>query len=129
MKKGDYYCSTGVVLKDVRFDPATKTLTVEVDPAENVKYTIRFVGTKKGFDTAKVPFEIPEEENLALRKGFTYSDQIGATFKTVEGTVASYQAAPDDLYVRAIITSDRTPQYKAVNKPERETAWTQPVGW
>jgi len=129
MKKGDYYCSCGVVLKDVRFDPATKTLTVEVDPAENVKYTIRFVGTKKGFDTNKVPFEIPAEENLALRKGFTYSDQIGATFLTVEGTTASYKMAPDDMYVRAIITSNKAPQYKGTNKPEKETAWTQPVGW
>ena len=109
MKKGDFYSSCGVVLKDVRFDPATKTLTVVVDPAENVKYTIRFVGTKKGFDTTKVPFEIPAEENLALRRGFTYSDQIGATFLTVEGTTASYKMAPEDMYVRAIITSDQAP--------------------
>ena len=129
MKKGEFYSSCGVVLKDVRFDTETKTLTVEVDPAENVKYTIQFVGTKKGFDTNKVPFEIPAEENLALRKGFTYSDQIGATFLTVEGTKASYKMAPEDMYVRAIITSDKVPQYKVINKPETESAWTQPVGW
>ena len=129
MKRGDFYGSTGVVLKDVRFDPTTKTLAVEVDPAENVKYTIRFIGTKKGFDTNKEPFEIPAEGNLPLRKGFTYSDQIGATFQTVEGTAASYKMTPEDLYVRAVITSDRSPKYKGANKPELETAWTQPVGW
>jgi len=129
MKNGDFYSSSGVVLKDVRFDPATRMLTVEVDPAENVQYTIRFVGTKRGFDPTKVPFEIPAEENLALRKGFTYSDQIGATFLTVEGTTASYRMAPEDMYVRAIITSDRAPQYRDQNKPEWDTAWTQPVGW
>ena len=131
MKKGDFYSSCGVVLKDVRFDPATKTLTVEVDPAENVKYTIRFVGTKKGFDTTKVPFEIPAdpENRLALRQSFTYSDQIGATFLTVEGTTASYRMAPEDMYVRAIITSDQAPQYSDENTREVQTAWTQPVGW
>jgi len=126
MKNGDFYSSCGVVLKDVRFDSMTKTLTVEVDPAEDAKYTIRFVGTKKGFDTNKEPFEIPQEGNLAARKGFTYSEQVGATFQTVEGTTASYKMAADDLYVRAIITSDKAPQYKNGNKPELETAWTQP---
>ena len=130
MKKGDFYSSCGVVLKDVRFDSTTKTLTVEVDPAENVRYTIRFVGTKKGFDPKKEPVEIPAEgDTLPLRKTFTYSDQIGMTFKSVSGTTASYQMQPDDMYVRAIITSDRKPQYKDANKPEFETAWTQPVGW
>ena len=130
MKRGDFYSSCGVVLKDVCFDSATKTLTVEVDPAENVNYTIRFVGTKKGFDASKVPFEIPQEDNLAHRQGFTYSDQIGMTFLTVTGiTTASYKMAPEGMYVRAVITSDKAPQYRDQNKPERETAWTQPVGW
>ena len=129
MKKGDFYSSNGVVLKDVRFDSGTKTLTVDVDPAEGVKYTIRFIGTKKGFGTNKEPFEIPAEEKLAARKGFTYSDQIGVTFLTVEGTTASYKMSPDDLYVRAVITSDKSPKYKGQNAPDKETAWTQPVGW
>ena len=129
MKKGDFYGSTGVVLKEVHFDPATKTLTVDVDPAENVKYTIRFIGTKRGFDTKKEPFEIPADEKLPARKGFTYSDQIGATFQTVEGAAASYKMTPDDLYVRAVVTSDRLPKYKGWGKPKNETAWTQPVGW
>ena len=131
MKKGDFYSSSGVVLKDVRFDSATKTLSVEVDPAKNTHYTIRFVGTKKGFDSKKEPFEIPQEgDNLPMRKGFTYSDQIGATFKTVKGTTASYQMTPDDMYVRAIITADRS-QYKLgiirVGGGTADTAWTQPV--
>ena len=129
MKRGDFYSSSGVVLKDVRFDAATKTLAVAVDPAEGVKYEIRFVGTKKGFDTSKEPFEIPAEDKLAARKGSTYSPQIGATFQTVEGTAASYKMTPEDLYVRAVITSDKSPKYKGSNAPEKETAWTQPVGW
>ena len=131
MKKGDFYSSCGVVLKDVRFDPATKTLTVEVDPAANTQYTIRFVGTKKGFDTKKEPFTIPAEDaNLPERKGFTYSDQIGATFKTVEDTTASYKMEPDDMYVRAIVTSNKARTTLGLKRlPAFDTAWTQPVGW
>ena len=130
MKKGNFYSSTGVVLKDVRFDPATKTLSVEVEPAKNVQYSIKFVGTKKGFDTKKEPFVIPQDGNrLAMRKGFTYSDQIGATFKTVEGTTASYQMAPDDMYVRAIVTASKTQAKFGLGKAAVDSAWTQPVGW
>jgi hypothetical protein len=131
MKKGDFYSSSGVVLKDVRFDSATKTLSVEVDPVEDTQYTIRFVGTKKGFDTKKEPFVIPADgDRLPQRNGFTYSDQIGATFKTVEGTTASYQMAPDDMYVRAIVTADKSQYRRGMLRTAADavdTAWTQPV--
>jgi len=131
MKKGDFYASSGVVLRDVRFEPATKTLSVEVEPAGNTKYTIRFVGTKKGFDTKKEPFVIPGDgDRLPERKGFTYSDDIGATFKTVDGTAASYQMAPDDMYVRAIITADKSQSRLGILRTDAnaaDTAWTQPV--
>lgn len=129
MKRGDFYSSTGICLKDIRFDPATRTLTVDVDPAENVRYMIRFVGTKKGFDKTKTPIEVRAEGKLPALKGFAYSDEIGMTFQTTLGTSASYKMEPDDLYVRAIITSNRRPHYVSANKPEFETAWTQPVGW
>jgi hypothetical protein len=131
MKNGDFYSSTGVVLKDIRFNPRKRTLTVEIDPEENVQYTIKFVGTKKGFDTKREPFEIPADEDLRLpaRKGFTYSDEIGITFHTVIGNSATYKMAPDDMYVRAIITSNKRVEFAQINKPDMETAWTQPVGW
>jgi len=129
MKKGDFYASTGVVLKDIRFNPAKRTLKINVEPKGNEQYTIRFVGTKKGFDTGKKVFEIPEEGKFSERTGFTYSDQIGVTFQTTVGNTATYKMSPDDLYVRAIITSNKLCAFPSVNKPDLETAWTQPVGW
>jgi len=126
MKKGDFYSSTGVEMKDIRFDAGTGTLHVEVKPEEGVSYSIRFVGTKKDFDTSTRTFEDPQVGNRPARAGTIYSNDIGTTFQTVSGTSASYRMAPDDLYVRAVITSNKMPQYRASNEPITMTALTQP---
>jgi hypothetical protein len=126
MKNGDFYASNGVVLKDIRFDKATGTLSVEVKPEEGVLYSIRFVGTKKGFDTSTRTFEDPEVGKKPMRVGKTYSSDIGITLQTLAGTSASYQMTPDDLYVRAVITSTKRPKHRDANEPQTMTALTQP---
>ena len=127
MKNGDFYSSTGVELKDIRFDTDSKTLHVEVKPEEGVHYSIRFVGTKKGFDTSVRTFEDPQVgPKKPARVGTIYSGDIGVTFQTVAGTVASYQMTPDDLYVRAVITSSKWPKFRDRNEPQTMTALTQP---
>ena len=45
---------------------------------------------------------------------------------SVEGTSAEYRVADDDLYIRAIVTSDQDPQIKINFYPQKQTAWTQP---
>ncbi|MGD9125834.1 MAG: hypothetical protein PVH19_00515 [Planctomycetia bacterium] len=116
--KGDFYCSTGVILKELKYDPKTKTLTVEVDPKENTKYTIEFIGTRRGVS--------PERSKELPR----YSDAVGEVFKKVEGTSGSYTLKGDELYVRAAVRSDRKMERpSAKNGPKTEQAWTQPVGW
>ena len=47
---GDFYPTTGVLLKDVVIDKSTKTLSVEVDAVAGVEYKIEFITTKRGFD-------------------------------------------------------------------------------
>ena len=126
MKNGDFYSSTGVELKDIRFDTETKTLHVEVQPEENVLYAIRFIGTKKDFDTNIRFFEDPPIGPKPMRVGQAYSGDIGITFQTVVGTSASYQMSSDDLYVRAVVSSTKKPKYRQHNKPPTESAWTQP---
>jgi len=130
MKNGDFYSSTGIEMKDIRFDSETKTLYVEVRPEDDIFYSIRFVGTKKDFDTSTRTFDDPAIGSFKpLRVGTAYSGDIGITFHTVTGTSASYQVSPDDLYVRAVITSTKPHKYQERNKPLTETAWTQPYGW
>jgi len=127
MKNGDFYSSTGVELKDIQFDANTGTLHVEIKPEEGVFYSIRFVGTKKDFDTTAKTFEDPQVgPNKPMRVGTIYSGDIGVTFQTVAGTSATYQMASDDLYVRAVITSSKWPQFRDRNEPQTMTALTQP---
>jgi len=44
------------------------------------------------------------------------------------GNLATYRMEGDELYVRAIITSDAQPAVPSKEFPYKR-AWTQPVGW
>ena len=129
MYRGDFYASTGVALADVAFDAAAGTLKVAVAPEEGVTYTIRFTTTLAGFDRATALFEDPAQGKKPARAGIRYSDSIGKTVKTVAGAEAVYTLLPDDLYVRATVTSSRKASNRVNNEPEFDTAWTQPYGW
>ena len=129
MYRGDFYASTGVALADVSFDASAGTLTVKVSPEAGVTYRIHFVATQAGFDRSVTAFDDPAKDKKPARKGVRYSDGIGRTVKTADGAEASYTLAPEDLYVRAVVTSSRKAVNLVSNEPEFETAWTQPVGW
>ena len=48
MDRGDFYASSGVVLKDVR--ATEKSLSVPIDAQKGVRYVTEFVGTRRGYD-------------------------------------------------------------------------------
>ncbi|GAB2770348.1 hypothetical protein GCM10027275_11240 [Rhabdobacter roseus] len=98
MERGDFYATTGVLLKDVRF--RRKKLDVRVAPIPGVDYTIQFWGAG------------PARTRVLL--------------KEVKGTWASYRLRPQDLYVRAKIISTKL-QENPFEQGDLETAWTQPV--
>ena len=129
MYRGDFYASTGVSLADVVFDEAAGTLRVKVNQEKDMTYTVRFTTTKTGFDRATETFDDPANGKKPARTGIRYSDTIGKTVKTDTGVEASYTLEPDDLYVRATVTSSKRAGNPANNEPEYETAWTQPYGW
>lgn len=126
MIAGDFYASTGVTFKRLEFDPDKRTLGVAIDAVDGINYTIRFVGTMAEHDGASEP--VVDGKGKELRATRRYSDEIGATLKTVKGAEATYQLTGKELYVRAVITSDQPVRF-----PMRELktagAWTQPVGW
>lgn len=122
MEQGRFYASSGVSLERVESSP--HGLNIEVASIPGVSHTIEFFGTKKGFDDKSEPIKDPKGRELPLTR--KYSDDIGQLLKTVEGDVAEYQFSPDDLYVRARITSTRKhPNPSEVGDFER--AWVQPV--
>lgn len=142
IKAGDCYASSGVTLRDVRFDAATRTLHVEVEPEAGAEYVIEFVGTLDGVDTTGTPIDTPAasaaaEAAAAPRRRTDaaeparhrrYSDRIGVTLARVSGTRGAYTFTGRELYVRAVVTSSQAPERPAW-KEQRRQAWTQPVGW
>jgi hypothetical protein len=103
MLAGDFYASSGVTLESVL--PDKSGLTVRVAAQADVKYTIRFIGTRMQGD----------------RIG-----EIGALLQEVSGPSATYTFKNDELYVRATIISTRR-HPNGYSPEDFESAWTQPV--
>jgi hypothetical protein len=113
-KAGDYYFSSGVTLKSVAYDEATKAISLEINPDSDAEFVTQFIGTPKSFsDGGKTPLN---------------SEKVGSILATANGLKPSYKLTGDELYVRATVTST-----KAAANPSFEgqkmQAWTQPVGW
>jgi hypothetical protein len=121
MERGWFYASTGVYLKRLMY--TSKGLFVEVRGEPEVEYTIDFIGTRKDYDPTHSP--VTTEDGTPIDATERYSGDIGRIFKSVRGTKGSYFFQPDDLYVRALITSSR-PHPNPCAKGEFERAWCQP---
>ena len=122
LEAGRFYSSSGVTLEKI--EATAKSLTVTVRPDLDATYTIDFLGTRKNFDPKSESVKDKDGKELPVTR--KYSDTIGATLKSVQGTSAKYELTGDELYVRARITSSRQhPNPSTVGESER--AWTQPV--
>lgn len=108
MKRGDFYASSGVTLKDVQFDNDAAKLSLEIEPSGDATFTTQFLGTKRIKDGAEV---VP-----------------GEVFATVKGLNPEYTMTGDEMYVRAIVTSSQ-PHNDPSYENQYQQAWTQPVGW
>jgi hypothetical protein len=53
VNRGDYYCSSGVVLEEVETGDDGISLTIR--PKRGVRYTTRFIGTPRGVDVSNAP--------------------------------------------------------------------------
>ncbi|MCX6869687.1 MAG: hypothetical protein NTY84_03530 [Verrucomicrobia bacterium] len=121
MEAGEFYSSSGVSLRQIQRMGNTMRIEVEAEPG--VTYTIRFIGTRKGFDASRSP--VVSAKGEPVRATQRYSDQIGETFAVVVGNRAEYSARGDELYVRAVVQSSK----KIANpyrKGETASAWIQP---
>lgn len=126
MRRGDFYASSGVKLRDVRFDANSGTLTIEIDPVPGETYTTHFIGTEIDYDRTTQPARDKDGNEVPDRR--QYSADVGKTFATVEGTKATYKLTGRELYVRATIVSSAAPE-RPVYRNQKKKAWTQPVGW
>lgn len=125
MDRGDFYASTGVVLRNVAYDAKHKTITVEVQPEAGVRYTIEFIGTLAGVDPTGQLIDDASADNQK-RPARKYSPEVGKVFSSTQDTNATYQLSGKELYVRAVVRSDKpTPSVPG----RTQEAWCQPVGW
>jgi len=116
MSRGDFYASTGIELAALDYDAAGGTLHVEVAPKPGVHYTIEFIGTP-------ADLKLPDDNAIAKLP------EIGKVLASHDGTSATYRLTGNELFVRALVRSDRKMVHPNTTGTQNETAWTQPVGW
>ena len=115
IKAGEFYASSGVVLNKISFDEGRQELKVSISQLDGEEYTTQFIGTR-----------ISDGKQVA-EGGEKYS-QVGIVLATETGVNASYKLNRNDLYVRAVITSNRDHQNPSFSGQKKQ-AWTQPIGW
>lgn len=118
MKQGDFYASSGVALRSLEMDGSGLSLAIEPEPG--VAYTTRFIGTRRGTDLKGEPSELGD------RVTQRYSAEVGQVLQEVQGAQANYTFRGDELYVRALVTSD-APHPNPTVPGDTMKAWTQPV--
>ncbi|MDT7829370.1 histidinol-phosphatase [Pricia sp. S334] len=100
MENGDFYASTGVLLKGL--ETGNDSLQIEIAAEPDVGYEIQLIGK----DPASDAYQIIER---------------------VKGTKASFTLPHGYGFVRAKVVSDQTNQ-NFFDETEYEKAWTQPIG-
>lgn len=124
MERGHFHASTGVALRDVRFDG--RTLAIEIDGESDVTYTTRFIGTREGYSLDGEP--VIDAEGTPIRTTLRYPPGIGEVLAEVEGVSPAYTLTGDEVYVRAVVISSRRQVDPTTGDTLRaERAWVQPV--
>ena len=118
--RGDFYCSSGVELEEATVDGDGVSLAIR--PRPGVRYTTRFIGTRKGADLSSEAVLDPEGNEVRTTR--RYSEEVGRVLHQTDGLAPSYAFEGDELYVRAVVTSDAAhPNPTAPGDVER--AWSQ----
>ena len=103
MKRGDFYASSGVQLKDISADDRHLRLWITEQPGAT--YTTEFIGVRRKDDG-----------------GWT----VPGVLSTAKGTTAVYEFTGDELYVRPRVTSS-LPHPHPYREGDLQMAWGQPV--
>lgn len=99
MIKGDFYCSTGIELKN--FESNQKQIKIKIKAEKGVEYTTSFVAIIKGESKSKV---VSEQKGLSPKYKFT----------------------GEEMFVRATIRSNKIKE-NPFKEGDFEMAWIQPV--
>ena len=127
MKRGNFYASSGVTLKDVQYDEKTKELKLEITPEDNVTYRTEFIATLQSDDTDH-KHASDDTDHKHAPDGMDDKQRVGQRVLSSDSLSPSYRLKGNELYVRAVVTSNK-PHQDPSFKDQFQQAWTQPVGW
>jgi hypothetical protein len=122
VNQGDYYCSSGVTLDEVEVGGGG--IALQIRPQEGVCYTTRFIGTPKGIDLSSAA--VLDAAGAEVRTTRAYSEDIGQVLYESTQLSPSYTCTGDELYVRAVVSSDRL-HPNPTGPGDFEKVWTQPL--
>jgi hypothetical protein len=130
MRRGDFYASTGVVINSIDFNRQARTLALTLEARPGEVLTTQFIGTRRGADLQGKPRR--DSSGLPLDTTLDYRSPrhptIGEVLAESKELNPRYTLRGDELYVRAVVTSNLTPAVLSIESP-LQRAWTQPVGW
>jgi hypothetical protein len=122
IEAGDYYCSTGVVLKSVARKAESLALAIQAEPG--VTYSTQFIATLK--DTKLTSEPRLDKEGKPLDVTRNYNAEVGKVVAESDSLTPSYALTGKELYVRAKVISTKA-HPNPFQKGDVEVAWTQPV--
>lgn len=122
MKKGAFYATCGVVLREIHADQSSYRVVIKAEPG--VSYRTQFIGTLKGTDTSSEP--VRDENGNPVHVTRRYSDAIGQVLLESTENPAVYPITGRELYVRARIVSSKLKK-NPFREGDVEMAWTQPA--
>jgi hypothetical protein len=123
IKKGDFYASSGVELEDIQRKEKKWIITIQ-SRYEDETFTVRFIGTRKGYPQESKP--VLDEMGNALPVTRIYPPAVGKVLLTTKGWKAVYPIQGDEIYIRAVVTSSRK-KTNPYARGEFEQAWIQPI--
>jgi hypothetical protein len=122
IEAGDYYCSTGVTLREIRRGAEALSLVIDTEPG--VKYNTQFIATMK--DAPLQGEAYADDKGAFLDVTRKYSNEIGKVVAESSSAQPSYRLTGNEIYVRAKVTSTKL-HPNPFQKGDFEAAWTQPV--
>ncbi len=122
MHRGNFYSSTGVLLKDIR--TTDKTLTLRIDAKPGVTYKTQFIVTTRDAPLTAKPNTDKKGKPRPITK--IYSKEIGKIVQESTSLSPTYRFTGKELYVRAKIVSDKK-HPNPFKDGDVEVAWTQPA--
>ena len=108
LESGNFYSSTGVVLKDIKKN--NQSYLIHIIEKPGIRYKTQFIGSINNMNYL-------DEKNI---------NKIGHILFETENNPAKYNFTGEEMYVRAKIVSNKF-QDNPYSEGDLEMAWTQPI--